>query len=341
MMLKGKNSQFGLFNLRLPSWGICFLLLIFAPTLRAEIKFAGTTYISLKEVATRLGMSWQWQEPSKKILLKSEWTQILFTKDKRELLLNGNRVFLGHAVAHTRDFLYLSKKDFELSLKPILVPQSFAKPPKLYCIVIDPGHGGKDSGARNSKVAIDEKRATLDLAKRLKKRLEAMGYKVLLTRTTDKYIPLRKRAEFANKHKADLFLSLHFNATTSKQVTGIETFILTNPWQPSTSRTKLASSDKKTYPGNRYNAWSTLSAYYIQSAMVKATGGRDRGLKRARWTVLLNLKCPGMLLEGGFISNSVEGSKIASPEYREILTNAIVEGIYTYQKTLNRVRGKK
>jgi len=298
----------------------------------------GSDYLALQAVAGNLGMERAWLKPGEEQRLKSEWTTLLFDEHKRHFTLNGVQVFIGKPiVAHAGD-LWISQKDYEYALAPILTPQVFKAPPKLYHIVLDPGHGGRDPGAENRSLGVNEKLTTLDVAFRLKRMLEDAGYKVTLTREDDRAVGLRERPALANRLNADLFVSLHFNAAGDSRVSGVETFIYTLPWQPSTARGSLHRSDKRTYPANASDAWNALAGYYVQSSLVRELGARDRGLRRARFAVLEDLRCPGMLVEGGFLSNRDEAGLIKTPQYREKIAHAIARGIFGYQKVLNRIR---
>lgn len=337
MMMKSSRRQ-------RPKLLLLGLLLVFFghnPAQAVTRQLHGTSYVSLGEVAKRLGQDFKWIKKGSSAELFSRWTTMRFTIHEQEFLLNGRDVGLGNPVASSRGELFISERDYQKTLLPILAPHVFKDDaPKLYHIVIDPGHGGKDPGASNPKLGLYEKNLTLDLARRLEKRLEALGYKVTLTRTSDKFIGLRERAEFANRVGADLFLSLHFNAVGTPSVNGIETFAMTPQGQPSSNRLNLTASDKRNYPGNANDTWNALAAFYIQNEMLKATGADDRGFKRARFVVLRDVGCPAVLIEGGFVTNPTEGRNVGSAAYRDKLANAITAGVLTYQKTLNRVRGK-
>ncbi|WOO42669.1 N-acetylmuramoyl-L-alanine amidase [Rubellicoccus peritrichatus] len=322
---------------------LCGLLIfVFAGSLQGETReLHGSTYVSLPKIASQLGMKLQWIQPQKEVELKSKWTTLRFELHQRHFFLNGRKVALGNPVALSRGQLFISQRDIQKTLQPLLTPQIFAESsPKLYHIVIDPGHGGHDPGAENRKLRVNEKSTTLDLAKRMKKKLERLGYKVTLTRDTDKFISLGERPAIANRVKADLFISLHFNAVASSKVKGLETFAMTPAGHPSSSQSNMTSSARRTYPGNKNDTWNVLAAYYLQSAMLKNHKQTDRGVKRARFAVLKNLNCPGVLVEGGFVTHPTEGKNIGSAAYREKLADSLVEGILTYQKTLNRVRGR-
>ena len=302
-------------------------------------KLHGTDYVPLAAIAAELGMERSWIEAEKEVRLQSQWTRMDFRLHKRFFELNGLPVYVGDPITFWRGDLYIAEKDYEQSLKPILLPQAFPDRPKLFRIVLDPGHGGHDSGAVNPSLKLREEALALDLALRIKPKLEALGYQVLMTRSTDTFVKLSDRPAFANKNNADLFISIHFNAGPAS-VRGIETYAITNPWQPSTGRDSLHSSDKRTYSGNKLGPRGALFGYYVQRAMTEKTGAPDRGLKRARFDVLRNLEAPGVLIEGGFLSNATEGRNVGSSAYREKLAEAVVDAVLTYQRTLNRIRGR-
>lgn len=312
---------------------ICSICLQAAPT-----KISGVDYESLQAVAARFGMKANWVERDKSMRLQSQWTTLDFTLHKRDFTINGNKVYLGNPIAAKAGKLYLSSIDYEKTLKPLLTPQADRNVPQIKHIVIDAGHGGKDPGAQNTALKLREKDLTLDLAKRLKRELEAAGYRVSLTRATDKFIELGDRPMLSNRAQADFFISLHFNSSTNTTVNGIETYAFTPCNQPSTSGSKVRAADRQVYPSNKYDFWSLLSAFYIQRQLVADMKVVDRGVKRARFAVLKTLNCPGVLVEGGFLSNTREGKNVGWNQYRDNLAKAICKGIQTYDKSLQRVR---
>lgn len=176
---------------------------------------------------------------------------------------------------------------------------SFSK----YKIVIDAGHGGKDSGAVGSKYK--EKDIVLSISKKVNSKLQALGFKTIMTRSTDVYLSLSERYRIANNNNADAFVSIHANATSSSSVHGIETL---------------------------YKNYKTL-ANDIQNELIKKTGAKSRGLKyRSDLAVLNGTKMPSALVEVGFISNASEENKMGTNSYQESLANGIVEGIVNYVK---------
>jgi len=307
------------------------------PLPRPDATLFNKPYIRLEKVAGQLGMKYQLSKDRQDGVLSSRWTRVRFKKDSRLLLLNNYKIYLGYAVALHSGQLYLSIQDYHNTLKPLLTPQVFTGNTNLRTIVIDPGHGGKNPGCINKNLGMVEKDLTLDLAFRLKTLLERRGYRVFLTRDSDRTVENRNRALFANKVKADLFVCLHFNSVQSRSVKGIETYTFTPRNQPSTARSRLIDEDKKLFPPNAHDAWSILAGLYVQRQLIKTMGWVDRGLKRARFSMMLDLQCPGILVEGGFFSNYEEARKIKTISQRVRLSEAIANGILTYHETLNRI----
>jgi len=172
---------------------------------------------------------------------------------------------------------------------------------------------------------------TIDTAARLKLLLEKQGIEVLFTRTKDVFVELEDRSAMAARLRADLFISLHYNAGPAGDTTadGIETYCLTPAGQRSTNAGK-ARSTTAAEPGNRFDAANILLAWSVQRRLVKATGADDRGVRRARFAVLKDLTCPGVLIEGGFMSSRREGALIADPAYRQKLAEAMAAGVADY-----------
>jgi len=200
-------------------------------------------------------------------------------------------------------------------------------------IALDPGHGGKDTGTQNRKLKLDEKTFTLDVALRLRALLRKQGYKVVMTRTDDRYIPLEERSEIANKAGADLFISIHFNSVeNAPSVSGTEVYAMTPQYQHSSSTSPGAkdSMARTAYPGNRNDPWNAVLGYSIQNQLLAKLGTEDRGFKRARFAVLRLVKSPAVLVESGYLSNPAEAHKIATPAYRDNIAEGIAAGIRAY-----------
>ncbi len=323
--------------------GLLFLLLwaLFANSLWASperISIEGQTYVALRTVASELGMDTAHAPDGKRLELKSKWTSAKFEAQSPQMTLNGVAVHLGEPVVKRGSQFYMSETDYRTAVRPLLTPQIFPNPPALKVIVLDAGHGGKDDGAQNARLGLKEKTLALDLARRLKALLEQKGYKVYLTRKDDTFIELDQRPAIAARQGADLFISLHFNASVANSVAGVETYVLTPSGHASTSG---GGRKNETHPGNAHDPWSALIGYYAQRELVGQLKAADRGLKHARFAVLRTLKCPGLLVEGGFISNDREGRSVGSPAYRQKIAVAIADAVSAYDKTLQRVRDQQ
>ncbi len=304
------------------------------------INVAGTPHYDLATAGRTLGMKAVWTQTGEKVELRSKWTTLKFEVDARDFQLNNRKVYLGRPLTIHQGRPLIAQKDFLLTVRPILAPQTLARKPTLRRVVIDAGHGGRDFGAQNTGQRLREKDLTLDVALRLKRILEADGFQVFLTRKNDTYIPLDQRGDFANRMQADLFVSIHFNSVAKASVRGLETYLLPQPWTPSTSRSSLATMDKQAYPGNKDDGWNSLVGFYVHKTLVERLGVIDRGLKRSRFRVLKNLRCPGMLVELGFISHPSTAQLLRQSQYREKLATSLAKGIQLYRATQKRLGGR-
>ena len=198
-------------------------------------------------------------------------------------------------------------------------------------ICLDPGHGGKDTGNRVGWHY--EKIYTLALAAELRDQLRKAGFNVILTRTRDTYVELPDRPALANRRGADLFVSLHFNATPTgkNEVEGPQTYCITPVGASSTDAQGEGSNHGPT-PANRDEDESLLLAYQIQKSLVGNLDADDRGVRRARFAVLRDARMPAILIEGGYMTHPFESRKIYSAAYRRQMAQAIVKGILAYQK---------
>lgn len=303
-----------------------------------QIQIEGKPYVDLTTVGKSFGMQPYWLQGYKTFRLRSKWTTIDVGKDGRLLYINRLPIYLGFPTVESKGQLFIASADYQQVLQPILTPQVFKDRPGIRRIVVDAGHGGKDSGARNDAYGLLEKNLTLDVARRLKALLERSGFEVVMTRDSDVYIPLAQRPKVANRAKADLFVSLHFNAAGSTTASGFESYALTPQYQASSKYPRPTSRDAKRYPGNDQDPWNALITYHLERSLVQGLGGPDRGMKRARWAVLKDLECPGVLTELGFVSHAETAKKLRSPAFRQTLAQSLYEGIVAYRKRLQRIQ---
>jgi N-acetylmuramoyl-L-alanine amidase len=308
-------------------------------TLRAaDNELYGALYRPLTDVAAQYHMSVSWTAPQTPLQLQNQYSTLEFTVNERSLRLNGQPMALGAPIVADHGTFYVSKRDFDNNLVPLLSPCTLPNPPALHRIIIDPGHGGVDPGTSNLALHMNEKTNTLDVALRLAPILRQRGYEVVLTRTADVSFERKLRPLFANKAKGDLYISIHFNQVDDPAVSGVETWILAPPWQPSSKESALTDADKLVLPGNRFDFWNTILGFTVEHVVTSELHADDRGVKRARYDVLTPLDMPGMLIECGFLSSSTEAVKIGSPAYRQKIAESIADGIDLYKTTLDRLR---
>lgn len=194
-------------------------------------------------------------------------------------------------------------------------------------VVIDAGHGGKDTGAIGN--GLKEKDLTLDVAQRLERHLRAQGFPVVLTRRDDRYLELFDRAMIANKIPKALFVSVHFNDNNSAKGEGVETFYAEQKAAFSDdgwSFSKLFKERPEASPKDQGAGFART----LQMSMVSKLKVADRGAKPRQLAVVRLTRCPAVLVEGGFLNNPVEAKKIAQEDYRERLAEALADGVGLY-----------
>jgi len=248
----------------------------------------------------------------------------------REVTWNNITVNLGYAPQIIDGDVCLYGLDLQKNLEPLLCEPPLSFPQTNRVIVIDPGHGGHNSGTVSVLDGRLEKEFTLDTALRLKPLLETNGWAVFLTRTADVDFANSNRVTFADAHHADLFISLHFNATgdRSPNTSGIETYCVTPTGLPSTLTRGFSDPLYVNLPNNGFDAQNLQLAVKLQSALVRATGLEDRGVCRARFmTVLQGQRRPAILIENGYLSNPQNAKLIESPEFRQKLAETIADAL--------------
>jgi N-acetylmuramoyl-L-alanine amidase len=208
-------------------------------------------------------------------------------------------------------------------------------------VAIDPGHGGVDNGTSNVKLGLLEKTFALDVSLRLGRMLRAEGYKVVFTRETDTKVELPIRATMANTYGADLFISVHFNSLMPDVKPSGSEFYTFPPAGVRSAESwgrKDSDAEKDPSPINKFDHWNSVLGYAVQREVLGSLKTIDRGKKFKHLGVLRSLNCPGVLVEAGFLSNDAEARKIATPEYRQQMAEAIARGVRSYAATLAALR---
>lgn len=309
-----------------------------------RVRVDGFDYVDLDDFARRLDLHVEWLKPDERVRLKTDAVAMELTAGSREVSVNGLRVFLGLPTRWHRKALCVSGIDVDKVLGPLFQPGvGRVFPPRpVKTIVIDPGHGGVHLGTQNESLKLQEKTFTLDTAMRLKALLVARGYGVVLTRSADRELSpdwrqdLQARAEVANRVKADLFISVHYNATAEnpQATAGVETIRYTPQNQTPSGRTERRASDEEEHPNDNHADWSTIVGFTVHRRLVADLGAVDRGLKHDKLAVLKQAACPAILVEGGFLSNEAEAKRIVTPEYRQRVAESIASAVDEYARTV-------
>ncbi len=201
-------------------------------------------------------------------------------------------------------------------------------------IFIDPGHGGDDPGAHSKNATLIESKLVLDISKRLAKHLSNAGFEVALSRSdSSTNLRLDERTTKAARWKADVFLSIHINASTGSGAHCLETYVLPAKEQPSTAASNSSATfvnNTEQLPGNTNNVRNMQLGFAIQRRLLKTTGFDDRGLRRARFAVLREASMPAALVECGFISSKKDQKLIETPNGRERIALGIYQGLCDY-----------
>jgi N-acetylmuramoyl-L-alanine amidase len=230
---------------------------------------------------------------------------------------------------------------------------------KLDRVVLDPGHGGHDTGTIGPG-GLEEKALVLDIAKRLGALItQRLGSEVIYTRADDTFIPLEARTELANEKHADLFLSIHANSSRAKAVSGSETFYLN--FTTSESALEVAARENATSQKSIYELQSLLQKIALKekiqesrefagtiqktlhTGLWRTRGVKNRGVKQAPFIVLIGAQMPSVLAEVAFLSNPRDESQLKRSDYRQRVAEALFRGVSQYANTLSRfdvARGK-
>lgn len=306
-----------------------------SPVALRTVRFEGREYFRLTDWARANGFEVRWVKKDETLQLANHSTRLLLSVDSREAQVNGIELWLSFPLLQKEGTVYLARLDAETALRPVLAPPRNAAGVKLNQVCIDPGHGGKDPGYCVG--SYQEKKFALLLAQEVRDQLKLAGLRVIMTRNRDTYPELPERPEFANRKKAELFVSIHLNATESSRgtVQGSQVFCLT-PAGAASTNAGGETGDASYFPGNHCNDKNILLAYEVQKSLVHELGVQDRGVRRARFAVLRDAQMPAILIEPGFMSHPLEGPKIFTAGYRKQLARAIVDGIMTYKRTVEK-----
>ncbi len=228
--------------------------------------------------------------------------------------------------------------------------------PPAFVAVVDPGHGGEQAGA-SGPGGLREKDLTLQIARRVARRLERLGARVVLTRRGDETVPLDERAALAKIQKADLFLSIHLNAMPGRAratTRGVETYFLSADATDANAKAVAARENADRLAGEEKDASDPVAgileslgdaealeessrlAYAVHERLVAKVKAEDRGVKQAPFYVLAGARMAAVLVEVGFLSHRQEGRLLSQASYQEELAAGIAEGVAAWRKGAGR-----
>jgi N-acetylmuramoyl-L-alanine amidase len=281
------------------------------------IDVGGRDYITLESIRNFYNPLFGFtgfREQGNHVWLMSNKLVIKASIGSQELLMNNMKFILSFPVISHGGRTLISRLDLVKLVDPILNPSHIQGAEYFDTVVVDAGHGGHDAGARG--VYGYEKNFALKMAQHLRTALMARGFKVVLTRSTDSCI----------------FISLHLNSGGST-ASGIETWALT-PQNAAATISRGGGYNASGTTGNKQDSANIALASAVQARVLSTVKVVDRGIKRAQWSVLTGIKKPGILFEGGFVTNAKECLLIASDSYQKTVAVAIADAVANYRKAL-------
>jgi N-acetylmuramoyl-L-alanine amidase len=310
--------------------GLLLLLVLPFSAVRGDTASGTIPWRSLPHVKRTLGATHHvWDGET--ICFSNSQNVIRFYPGRRKADVNGTVVWLNAPVeGSVADGSWrLAAVDLDLLQLAVLQQTSNGKPEPLR-VLLDPGHGGDDEGARCPDPLVKEKDLTLTLAKRIGTQLKKAGLHVDYTRTRDITLSLDARARIARTKKADLFISVHANHASNLDACGVETYVLPPSGYPGTAEGSRA---RGWQIGNRNDFHNTLLGFSIHRHLMSTPETVDRGLKRQSFFVLRETSCPAVLLEFGFLSNAGETRRMLRTDWQIQSCAAVVEGVLAYARS--------
>jgi len=330
---------------QLSTWAMVALcwLAVFSPLAsRAEkegawdiTKIEGQEYVSAESVKNFYNFT-KISRSGGAVTLENSKVEMKLNVGSQECLMNNVKFVFCYPVEEQGGKVFVSRVDLAKLIDPVLRPNFIGNAGDFRTVILDPGHGGKDQGATNALGT--EANYNFKLALSVKKLLEAKGFKVVMTRTSDVYISLQERVDLANAVKENaIFISLHLNTTNGSSAHGIETFTL-SPTGIAHYGSNYKPSDSQDRLGNEHDSANIALATALHGSMLRRLGKNtfDRGIKRARFSVLSGVTHPAILFEGGFMSHPYESRLIDNPAYQTALANGVVDAITKYRFAVGR-----
>lgn len=292
-------------------------------------KIDGHDYVSVDSVKKFYNFT-KLTRDGNSVVLENAKVEMRLKVGGNECLMNGVKFVFSNHVTISGDKIYISRMDLAKLIDPVLRPNFIKNAEDFRTVILDPGHGGKDPGATNSLST--EANYNLKVAIRAKALLEKEGFKVVMTRRDDHYLTLQERVNLANTIQENaVFVSIHFNSGGSG-ARGIETFTLSPPGVSHYGREFMAA-DNQSRNGNEHDSANIALATSIHGSLLRRLQKNtfDRGIKRARFSVLSGVKHPAILLEAGFMTHPYEARLIDNEAYQGAVANSIVDAVRKYR----------
>lgn len=314
---------------------VCVALLaatVFAGDDWNVVRQQGRDYVTFSNVA-RFYQFPEYTRVSRTVSLRSARRGIRAEAGRSEIYINGVRFFTDFPILSGGTDELISAMDVSKIIEPIIRPNRIKNSHKIETVILDPGHGGVDNGASNRWGS--EKNFALDVAINARQQLLSAGYKVEMTRSSDKAISLDDRVSFANRFRNAVFISIHFNWSGAAE--GIETYALAPAGVVSNAAIEKEASFSNVAwcPGNAEDEKNIALGAAVHASVLSRMSMFDRGVKHARFHVLRNVKIPAVLVECGFLSNVSEGQRIATPQFRQQVGTAIAQAVKNYDSAVN------
>lgn len=294
------------------------------------VKVSGRDYVTGESIHNFYRFS-SYKVDGKHVWLRSNNLILKAAIGSQEVLINNIKFVLSFPVLESGGKALFSRLDLCKLIDPVLRPTYITDAEPFDTVVLDAGHGGHDAGARG--VYGYEKDFALKMSYVVRDALQKKGFKVVLSRPVDSFVSLSGRVALANATPRSIFISLHFNSGGSSVATGIETFALT-PQGSSASLERGGGFNYNGLTGNSHDSANIALATAVHAMVISRFKFVDRGIKRAQWSVLTGCKRPGILFEGGFVTNGNECRLIASDTYRTSVASAIADAVVNYRTAL-------
>jgi N-acetylmuramoyl-L-alanine amidase len=344
-----------------------------------DIKINSKDYILLVDVCKANGIDWEWDSISRKIYLRKDGREVVLLIGSKYYYYDDKTKRLSAPVLIKNGNIYIPLRYAKYKMKPLFnlggkspriittrttserrtkkTESSLERKYRIEKVVIDPGHGGKDPGAV-SKTRLYEKNVVLNVSRRIKKELEKRGIDVIMTRDSDRFIPLSQRMHIANKSAADLFISIHANANRASWLRGFEVYYLSEATDDNARASAASENSVLKYEQDSLAKhtkdldaiiWdlqftedreeSIELAGFIRQEVRKSVRPKRNKIKSARFYVLKGAEMPAVLIELGYLSNRQDEKNLKKSSYRKKLAEGIAAGIENYKYEYEKENG--